>query len=115
MSFIKKKSRPKQQLSEQQERRVIKIILALLVMSILWIIFAPGSGVVTLLSKRAELEKLQQETTQIEQQIERLQDDIDRLQSDTAYLEEVARKNFGLLRKNEKVYDFSRTKPEKDQ
>ena len=29
------------------------------------------------------------------------------------YLEEVARKDFGLLKKNEKVYDFSKTKPKK--
>ncbi len=114
MSFIKKNLRPKQKPSEQQERRVIKIILALLVIAVLWIIFAPGSGVVTLLSRRSELEKLQQDTTEIRQQIDRLQNDIDRIHNDPAYLEEVARKNFGLLKKNEKVYDFSKTKPAKD-
>jgi cell division protein FtsB len=115
MLFIKKKSRPKQKLSEQQERRIIKIVLALLVLAVLWIIFAPGSGVVTLMSKRSELKRLQQETTQIEQQIDRLQEDIDRLHNDPEYLEEVARRNFGLLKKNEKVYDFSKAKPEKDE
>ncbi len=115
MSFIKKKARPKQKLSELQESRVIKIVLALLIIAVLWIIFAPGSGVISLMSKRSELKKLQHETTQIEQQIDRLQNDIDRLQDDPTYLEEVARKEFGLLRKNEKVYDFSKKKPEKDE
>lgn len=115
MSFIKNKSRPKQKLSNQQESRVIKILMVLLVIAALWIFFAPGSGVVTLIGKQSELKKLQKETTQIEQQIDRLQNDIDRLHNDPAYLEEVARKDFSFLKKNEKVYDFSKTKPEKDQ
>lgn len=115
MSFIKKKSRSKQKLSDQQESRVIKIILAFLIIALLWIIFAPGSGVVSLMSKRSELKKLQKETTQIEQQIDQLQNDIERLHKDPAYLEEVARKDFGLLKKNEKVYDFSKAGPEKDE
>jgi peptidoglycan hydrolase CwlO-like protein len=87
MLFINKKSRPKQKISEQQERRVVKIVLALLVIAVLWIIFAPGSGVVTLMSKQSELKRLQQETKQIEQQIDRLQGDIDRLHNDPVYLE----------------------------
>ena len=114
MSFIKNKSRSRQKLSAQQESRVIKIILAFLVVAVLWIIFAPGSGVVTLMSKRSKLETLQQETTRLQQQIDQLQKNIDRLQNDTKYLEEVARKDFGLLKRNEKVYDFSKSKPEKD-
>jgi cell division protein FtsB len=115
MSFTKKKSRTKPKLSEQQESRVIKILLALLVIAVLWIIFAPGSGVFTLMSKRSELARLQKETIQIEKQIDQLQTDIDRLHNDPAYLEEVARKDFGLLKKNEKVYDFSKKKPKKDE
>ena len=114
MSFINNTSRSRQNLSAQQEGRVIKIVLVLLVLAVLWIIFAPGSGVVTLMSKRSQLDKLQQETTRIEEQIEQLQDNINRLQNDPKYLEEVARKDFGLLKKNEKVYDFSKSKPEKD-
>lgn len=114
MLFKKKKPSPKQRLSQDQESRVIKIVFALLGLAVLWIIFAPGSGLVTLISKRSELKKLQQETIQIEQQIEGLQGDIDRLHTDPSYLEDVARKDFGLLKKNEKVYDFSTTKPEKE-
>ena len=82
MSFINNKSRSRQKLSVQQENRVIKIVLALLVVAVLWIIFAPGSGVVTLMSKRSRLEKLQQETTRLQQQIDQLQNNIDRLQND---------------------------------
>ncbi len=110
MSFIKKKPRPKQTLSSVQESRMLKIILALLLIALLWIVFAPRSGIITIINKRSELEKLQKETTQIKQQTVELQKEIDRLHNDPAYLEEVARKDFGLLKKNEKVYDFSKPK-----
>jgi len=117
MSFIQQKQRPKpkQKLSHLQESRVLKIVVALLVIALLWIIFVPGSGIVTLVSKRSVLTKLQQDKVQIEQHIHTLQEDIDRLNNDLSYLEEIARKEHGLLKKNEKVYDFSTTRPEKNE
>ncbi len=90
---------------------MLKIVLALLLIALLWIVFAPGSGVVTILSKRSELQKLQKETTRIENQIGEMQKDIDRFHNDPEYLEEIARKDFGLLKKNEKVFDFSKPEP----
>ncbi len=116
MLFIKKKPRshtPKQIPFSVQESRMMKIIFVLLVIALMWIIFAPGSGIMTLMNKRSELERLQQETAQIEQQIGSLQKEIDRLHDDPAYLEKVARKDFDLLKKNEKVYDFSTPESEK--
>ena len=113
MSFIKKKPRSKQKLSRIQEGRVLKVVFVLIVIALLWIFFAPGSGVVTLMSKRSELKKAQEETARIEQQIDVLQNEIDRLHNDPAYLEEIARKEYCLLKKNEKVYDFSKSKPKK--
>jgi cell division protein FtsB len=111
MSFRKKRPRPKKKLSPIQENRLVKIIFVILVLVLLWVLFSPGSGIVTLISKRSELKKLQQENMQLEQENTRLQTKIDRLQNDTVYLEEIARKDYGLLKKNEQVYDFSRSKP----
>jgi cell division protein FtsB len=115
MAFIQQRQRPKphQKLSPVQEGRVMKIIVALLVIALLWIFFAPGAGLVTLLGKRSELKKLEQDKVRIEQNIDTLQKDIDRLNNDLSYLEEIARKEHGLLKKNEKVFDFSTAKPEK--
>lgn len=111
MSFIKKKPKSKQKLSRIQKNRVRKIVFILSVIALLWIFFAPGSGVVTLLSKQSELKKAHKETARIEQQINELQEEIDRLHNDPQYLEEIARKEYGLLKKNEEVYDFSKSKP----
>jgi cell division protein FtsB len=113
MSFVKKKPKSKQKLSRLQEGRVMKIVFVLLVLALLWIFFAPGAGVVTLINKRFELKKAQKEAIRIEQQIDELQNEIDRLHNDPTYLEDIARKEYGLLKKNEEVYDFSKSKPKK--
>jgi cell division protein FtsB len=118
MSFINKKpnqrpsqtsgQRPKLKLTDVQESRVIKIVAGLVIMALLWIIFSPGSGIVTLMSKRSELKKLQEDTARIEQEIKELQKEIDLLHNDPHYLEDIARKDYGLLKKNERVFDFSK-------
>jgi cell division protein FtsB len=118
MSFINKKpnqrpsqtsgQRPKLKLTDVQESRVIKIVAGLVILALLWIIFAPGSGIVTLMSKRSELKKIQEDTARIEQQIKELQKEIDLLHNDPRYLEDIARKDYGLLKKNERVFDFSK-------
>jgi cell division protein FtsB len=115
MSFKRDTSRSKKQQSPGQEGRVMKIVVALVLIVVLWVVFAPGSGIVTLIKKRSELNRLQKEKAQLEQQIDDLQGDIDRLHSDPAYLEDIARRKYGLLKKNEKVYDFSTSQPEKKQ
>ncbi|MGW8194287.1 MAG: FtsB family cell division protein [Desulforhopalus sp.] len=108
------RSRPKQTLSPVQERRLLRILVFLLLLAILWISFAPGSGLFTYLAKRSELKELRQQTARIERQNVHLQEEIDRLHNDKEYLEKIARKEYGLLRKNEQVFDFSRQEPEKE-
>jgi cell division protein FtsB len=115
MSLKRDTPRSKKQHSPGHEGRVMKIVIALALIAVLWVVFAPGSGIVTLVKKRSELNRLQKEKAQLEEQIGALQEDIDRLQNDPAYLEDIARRKYGLLKKNEKVYDFSTSKPEKEQ
>lgn len=93
----------------------MKIIAALLVLAVLWILFAPGSGLVTYMTKRSELKKLEQETAKISEENSNLQKDIERLQNDPEFLERIARKDHGLLKKNERIFDFSKKKVEKDE
>lgn len=115
MRATKNKPRPKQKLSRIQEKRVMKIVWALVVVALLWIFFYPGSGLVTLFRKQAELAKLQRETSEVEKQTSLLQKKIDRVKNNPAYLEKVARKDFGLLKKNEKVFDFSKEQPKENE
>jgi len=105
------KHKPRQKLSPIQEKRLLKITIALVLIALLWVLFSPRAGVLALLKHRSELKQLQQQTLALEKENARLQDEIDRMQNDTEYLEEVARKDYGLVRKNELIYDFSKKKP----
>ncbi len=74
-------------------------------------LFAPNQGVVSLLRQRSELKELQAEKERLRLENEKLTAELEQLRNDPEYLEEIARKDFGLLKKNERIYDFS--KPEK--
>ncbi len=115
MSFVRKKTKPKQKLTPLQENRFLKIVIFLVVVALLWIILLPGSGLLALWKKRAELKSLQQQTVVLDRENAQLQEDIDRLQNDPAYLEEVARKQHNLLRKNERVFEFKPKKSAKEE
>lgn len=90
-----------------QERWFVRIMVVLLVAALAWIILAPRSGILAYLQQRSELRELREKTVFLEQSNEKLKEEVDRLRDDPAYLEEVARREQGLLKKNEYIYDFS--------
>jgi cell division protein FtsB len=102
------KTTVKKRISQQHERLLVRIILLLLLAAVAWILFSPGAGLVSLIGHRGDLKQLEQRITELEKENNSLQAEIDGLQNDSEYLEEVARKEYGLLKKNERVYDFSK-------
>ena len=83
---------------------LITCIISFIVVSC-WIIFAPN-GVVNYRKVRQELQAVQSENLLLSAENEQLKIEIEKLKSDPAYLEEIARKNYGLVKKNEMVFDF---------
>jgi cell division protein FtsB len=114
MFFKRKKARPKQKLSPIQESRYYRIVGIFVVLALLWLVFSPGSGLLTLWRKRSELHNLQQQNVALEEENAQLQQIIDKLQNDPVYLEEVARREHNLLKKNERVFEFSSKKSAKE-
>ncbi len=84
------------------------LFFALLVF--LWIVFAPGRGLMDMLRTRNKLEKLQAQNSKLEEENKALQEEMARLQNDPAYLEEKARKDYGMLKENEVLYIFKKDK-----
>jgi len=111
---MKKKPKPKQKLSPLQRRKLIKIVVVIVLLALVWVVFSPNTGIWTVIQHRSELHQLQEETIQLKQENAALQSEIDQLQNDPAYLEEIARGKYGLLKKNERVFDFSRKRPEQN-
>ena len=103
----------KKRISLQEEKLLFRVVLALLLVAGLWIVFSPGTGLISLKAHRSNLAQLKQEISELEKENHTLQVEMDRLQNDPEYLEEVARKEYGLLRRNERVYDFSKNSPQK--
>jgi cell division protein FtsB len=80
------------------------------VLLILWIIFAPGRGAFDLFRNQKELKRIQAENIRLKDENKALQEEIDRLRNDPAYLEEKARKEYGMLKENEVLYIFKNKK-----
>jgi len=104
------KRNPTQKRSPLQQTLLWRAGGVILLIALGWLLFAPESGLLSLLRYRAELQELTVETEDLALENERLQEEIDKLQNDIAYFEEVARRDYGLLKPHERVYDFS--KPE---
>ena len=79
---------------------------AVVVLLVLWFLFAPGRGYLHYRKLHCEVESLARENSRLEAKNAELVKDIRRLKSDEAYIEDVARKKHGLLKKDEMVYDF---------
>ena len=80
------------------------------VLLILWIVFAPNRGIYDMVRTHEELGKLQAENTRLVEENKALQVEINRLQNDPTYLEEKARKDYGMLKENEVLYIFKKKK-----
>ena len=104
------RKKPKKKLTPLQENRLLKIIIVLIVGAVAWLLFAPGTGVYSLIKLRSKSSELELQTQALMKSNEELRAEIERLKHDQAYLEQVAREKYGLLKKNERVFDFSRNK-----
>ena len=95
------------QFSFQERKRFWTIFVMVVVLLCLWLFFAPN-GVLRYYRLRQEIEAVKNETTSLEDQNSILLKDVQRLQNDPAYLEDVARDEYDLIRKNEMVFDFTK-------
>ncbi len=101
------RKKPKKKLTPLQQNRLLKISLVLAGLVMLWLLVSPQTGVYGLLKLRQEAAQLERQTELLIRSNEELLEEIERLKHDPDYLERVAREKYGMLRKNEQVFDFS--------
>lgn len=94
--------------SGREKKQPPYIGLIFLLLLILWLIFAPGKGILALYKSQAVMEILQAENKKLAEENKALQEEINRLQDDPSYLEEKARKEHGMLKENEVLYIFKK-------
>lgn len=102
------KKKPKKVLSPLQRKRLTRIIAVLAFAALLWLLFAPNMGIVTLKREQNRLEALQLQKNELEKENAIMLQEIERIQTDIEYFERLAREKHGLLKKNEVIFDFSK-------
>jgi len=95
------------QFSFRERKRFWTIFTITLVLLCLWLLFAPN-GVVRYYNLQQEIAGVREDEASLEEQNASLATDVNRLEKDPAYLEDLARDEYGLIRKNEMIFDFSR-------
>lgn len=94
--------------SPRQRQALLYLALLLCLCLFLWVLLAPGYNAFNYYRARGNIERLEAENMELQKNITALRQEIDRLSKDKAYLEKVAREEFGLLRKNETIYKFEK-------
>lgn len=92
--------------SHNQLKTILIIGSALAFLLGLWVAFSPNYSALQYHRVNKRLEDVQARNTQLEKENAELQQEITRLKDDPDYIEEVARKDYGLMKKNEVTYDF---------
>ncbi len=106
---VSQRKKPRKPLSPLQEIRLLKIIIGLVILSILYLLFAPNTGVYTLLKLRRQAIGMEQQTAQLIKENQQLKNEIERITKDLQHLDRVARER-GMLKDNEEAFDFPEAK-----
>jgi len=96
-------------MSIREKRKLRNLIVSAMLIFAVWFFFSPW-GYFKYYRITNELEDLKKANSEIELKNQTLEKEIERLKNDPAYIEKVAREKFGLVKKNELVFDFSTKK-----
>lgn len=90
--------------SRREKRAFTRILLAAVVLGLFFIVFAPDCGMYSYSTLKKKSNTLSEENKKLLRKNVALEKEIELLRHDKAYLEKVARGEYGMLKKNEEVY-----------
>ncbi|MFZ5770424.1 MAG: FtsB family cell division protein [Thermodesulfobacteriota bacterium] len=93
------------QLNSKEHRTLILVSILSGFAVIAWLFFSPN-GILTYYHLKKQIEAVKAENDQLKEENRLLQQKIDKIKNDPAYLEELARRDYDLLKKNELVFEF---------
>ena len=96
----------------KKRRILILIVISLLILGSLT--FFGEKGIFNLLRLRKEVVRIKEKNSQLEGENQRLKEEIKRLQSDRRYIEEIARKELGMVKEGEIIYRFDPSSKRKE-
>jgi cell division protein FtsL len=88
----------------RKRRILILILICLLILGSLT--FFGEKGILNLLHLRKEVVRIKEKNLRLEEENQKLKEEVKRLQSDKRYIEEIARKELGMVKEGEIIYRF---------
>ncbi len=95
------------------KKRSLLIFILSLFVALGLLTFFGEKGLLRLFRLQKELEEIKGRNRKIEEENRKLREEVKRLQSDKRYIEEIARKELGLVKEDEIIYQFDVDIPEK--
>ena len=86
-----------------------RLILILVIISLFILgsfTFLGEKGILSLLRLRKEVVRIKEINLKLEEENQKLKEEVRRLQSDKRYIEEIARKELGMVKEREIIYRF---------
>ncbi|MCJ7783589.1 MAG: septum formation initiator family protein [Desulfobacterales bacterium] len=88
----------------RKRRILILILISLLILG--GLTFFGEKGIFNLLRLRKEVVRIKEKNLRLEEENQKLKEEVKRLQSDKRYIEEIARKELGMVKEGEIIYRF---------
>jgi len=87
-------------------KRLILILVIIFLFILGSFTFLGEKGIVNLLRLRKEVVRIKEINLKLEEENQKLKEEVRRLQSDKRYIEEIARKELGMVKEREIIYRF---------
>ncbi len=87
-------------------KRRILIFLVVLLFILGSLTFFGEKGILNLLRLRKEVVRIKEINSKLEEENQKLKEEVKRLQNDKRYIEEIARKELGMVKEREIIYRF---------
>lgn len=91
-------------------RVLLLAVITVTVLVAIYITFAPGKGLYQQSKLKKEMIVLEEKNKEYRKENIRLAGEINQLEQDDEYIEEIARKKYGLLKENEILFQFNSKK-----
>jgi cell division protein FtsB/cell division protein DivIC len=88
----------------KRKRLLLLIVISLLIIGILT--FFGEKGILHLLRLQEELVRIKEKNAKLAVENQKLKEEVKRLQTDKRYIEEIARRELGMVKEGEIIYQF---------
>jgi cell division protein FtsL len=88
----------------RKKRVLLFILIFLLILGI--VTFFGEKGIFNLLRIQKEVARIKEKNAKLEEENQKLREEVKRLQTDRRYIEEIARKELGMVKEGEIIYQF---------